>query len=381
MPLSRESYGPGENIHKLRDFNKQFVEWYDPRRNMTRVRLLQGDCANLEDAFDMIEGLLRIYQSQHEVNRESAWHLHFPNMIVEPHVGDKIHNITTDEIYEVQFLGRDPYHQVWDHTCILSGTTSPLRTDRLVVIDKDRLISFTLGYPMHSTKRVTETDGALGHAESEPWRPTITARLRRKEPASIGSHPFGDRKVIKPMLMETFRDPEDRETFSLEIWRQPFDNMIQFDCWDVNPLGALRLSEWFEQFMRTHVGTLKRHGVAEILFWDQRDQEAREQWREGIVAQSVRYFFRTETLSVVRRSNLTTMSLHLRVVKHESGLHGGGPWPSGEELWFGRVHNSSGDYLYGTFDIEDHAYADPRTLTSNTGDPFDGVTGQFEIRP
>jgi hypothetical protein len=50
-------------------------------------------------------------------------------------------------------------------------------------------------------------------------------------------------------------------------------------------------------------------------------------------------------------------------------------------LWFGRVHNSSGDYLYGTFDIEDHGWAEPITLASNTGDPYDGVTGQFETRP
>ena len=232
---------------------------------------------------------------------------------------------------------------------------------------------------MESTKEVTETEGDLGHAEGEPWRPTITARLRRKEPASWGKHPFSEQKVIKPQLIEIFRDPEDRETYSLEIWRQPFDQLIQFDCWDVNPLGALRTAEWFERFMRTHVGTLKRHGVSEILFWDQRDNDAREQWREGIIAQSVRYFFRTETLSVVRRSNLTTMSLHLRVVKHNEGLLGGSP--SGEILWFGRVHNSSGDYLYGTFDIEDHAQAEPVTLASNTGDPFDGVTGQFETRP
>lgn len=381
MPLTRDHYGPGDRQpRRLRDFNQLFTEWYDPRRNMTRVRMLQGDVASIEDAIDMIEVLMRIHQTHFEVNKENPWHIHFPHMLVEPVVGDKIHNVTTDEVYTVSHLGRDPYYQSWDHTCILTGSTAPARTDRLALIDEGRLIRFRLGYPMESTKDIVETDGVLGHSEGEPWRPTITCRLRRKEPASWGKHPFSDQKVLKPQLIETFRDPDDRETYSLEVYRQPFDNMLQFDCWDVNPLAALRLAEWLEQFMRRHVGTLKRQGVSEILFWDQRDQEAREQWREGIVTQSIRYFFRTETLSVVRRSNLVYKSLHLRVVKHNEGLSGGSA-PSGEVLWFGRVHNTSGDYLYGTFDIEDHGWAEPVTLASNTGDPFDGVTGQFETRP
>lgn len=379
MPLTRQHYNTATHDRDLRDFNKQYVEWYDPRRRMTRVRRLQGDKANIEDCVDMIEKLLRIHQAHHEVNKDNNWHIHFPFMFVAPKKDDRIYNKTTNEVYKVVHVNIDPFYQDWDHTVILSGTTAPARTDQLEVINDDRLIRFRLGYPLESTKDVTRTEGDLGHSEGEPWQPTITARVRRKEPASIGKHPFGESKVIKPQLFEIFRDPDDRENYSIEVWRQPFDQMVDFDCWDTNPAIALQLAEWFEQFMNHHIGTLRRHGVGEILFWDQRDEDAREQWREGIVAQSVRYVIRTENLWTVRRSNLRRLSLHLRVVKHNEGLLGGSP--SGEVLYFGRVHDSSGDYLYGTFDIEDHAWAEPVTLASNTGDPFDGVTGQFETRP
>jgi len=379
MPAMREQYGRGAKERSLRDFNKHFIEWYDPRRKMTRLRKLQGDCANIEDCIDMIEKLVVIHQAHAEINKENGWHVQFPYMIVEPRKGDKIYNKTTEEVYTVEWLGRDPIYQNWDQTVWLSGVTEPLVTDQLQIINEDRLIRFRLGYPMEATKDITDTDGALGHAESEPWQPTITARIRRKEPASIGKHPFGESKVLKPQLFEIFRDPENREFYSIEIWRQPFDQLVQFDCWDVNPLAALRLAEWFEQFMTVHIGTLRRHGVGEILFWAQRDKEASEQWREGIVGHNVQYIVKTESLSVVRRSNLRSLNLHLRIVKHNEGLTGGSP--SGEILWFGRVHNSSGDYLYGTFDIEDHGWAEPVELASNTGDPFDGITGQFETRP
>lgn len=381
MPLTREQYGAGNRQpRRLRDFNQIFTEWYDPRRRMTRVRMLSGDTASVEDALDMIEALVAIHQAHFEPSITNSWHIRFPYMLVEPVVGDKILNLTTDEVYAIAHINRDPYYQSWDQTCILEGYTAPTRTDRLQIIDKNRLIRFRLGYPMESAEEIKKSSGELGSAESGNWVPTITARLRRKEPASTGKYPFAEQKALKPQLFETFRDPTDRETYSLEIWRQAYDNLVQFECWDVNPLGALRLAEWLEEFMRVHIGTLRRNGVGEILFWDQRDQDAREQWREGIVSHSVRYVFRTETLSVVRRSNLRKMSLHLRVVKHNEGLSGGSD-PSGDIMWFGRVHNTSGDYLYGTFDIEDHGWAEPITLASNTGDPFDGVTGQFETRP
>ena len=191
MPLTRDSYGPGSRQpRRLRDFNQIFTEWYDPRRNMTRVRMLQGDCASIEDVVDMIEVLMRIHQVHFELNVENEWHIHFPYMLVEPRIGDKIHNITTDEVYTVSHLGRDPYYQSWDHTCILTGSTAPTRTDRLALVDEDRLLRFRLSYPQESAKDITATDGETGNAEGESWRPTITVRLRRKEPASFGKRPF-----------------------------------------------------------------------------------------------------------------------------------------------------------------------------------------------
>ena len=380
MPLTRNDYSPTRvATHDLRDWNKHFIEWYDSRRKMTRVRMLQGDNANIEDCLDMIEHLLAIHQAHHEVSKEDNWWIRFPNMIVEPREDDKIYNVTTEEVYTVKYLGRDPKYQVWDSRVYLSGVTAPLVSDQLQIIDKNRLVRFRLGNPMEPAKTVTSTEGELGHSESEPWRPTVTARIRKKEPASIGKHPFGESKVLKPQLFEIFRDPLNRKFHSIEIWRQPYEQLVQFDCWDTNNLGALRLAEWFTQFMREHIGTLRRHGVGEILFWTQRDKEASEQWREGILGYNVQYVIKTESLSVVRRANLRSLSLHLRVVKHSQGFSGG--IPSGEAMYFGRVHDTSGDYLYGTFDIEDHGWDDPVELASNTDDPFDGVTGQFETRP
>ena len=314
--------------------------------------------ASVEDAIDMIELLLEDYQSSFVVSEFDDWTLTFPYLFIQPKEGDQIHNVTKDEVYTVENISIDPYHGTWDHVLRLSGVTAPDADDKLRFVDTEsRYVRFALGFPTQEAKRIREAGGEVGDKEADLWIPTVTARIPRREPASLSKEPFGPSKELKPRHWETFRDPRDRKRYSIEIWYHRFDNLVQFDCWDRNPAVALQLAGWIEQFMRMYTGTLKYNGVQEIAFWDRRDHEATERWREDIVAQTVRFWMRTEYIHAIRKRNITFMRFELQIAKDPEVLTGGAG--TGEyRHWWGRTHNASGEYLYGTFVTADLGFAD-----------------------
>ena len=64
-------------------FSDRYMEWYDPRRNMTRLRMLKPGIhpweqpASVEDAIDMVELLLERYQMTFNVSEFHPWQIEF----------------------------------------------------------------------------------------------------------------------------------------------------------------------------------------------------------------------------------------------------------------------------------------------------------------
>lgn len=347
----------------LDDFDNRYVEFIDTRTNLRRVRLLADSIADVEDAIDMIELLLEKYQMHYKLHPNSSWFVQFPYLLIEPKPGDQIFNRDNNEVYTVKTVSLDPHTRIWDHWVELEGYTAPGHRDSLQWVDrKSNLVRFTLAYTVAEAKETQAAGGELGDKQYGPWRPTITARVTKREPWAT-DRPFGDRKQLKPREFEIFRDREDPARTSIIVWRQAFDNLVRFDCWEQDPLKALILNTWFERFMDLYTGVLKRNGVGEILYWERRDIQANERWRDELVGYYTQYFMRTDQLNVNRHRNLTDVVFRVRVAKHPMGAFGGNPITGeAERLWFGRTHNDTGGYLYGTFEIEDHGAIDPRLL-------------------
>jgi len=267
----------------------------------------------------------------------------------------------------VEHVQIDPETRVWNRWLRLSGPTGaePLQTDNLLWSDKDKLfVRFVLAFPVSDAKPPQETDGVLGSKKYGPWRPTITARIAKREPWGI-DYPFSDRKQLKPKLFEVFRDPGDRARYSIEIWRQAYDNLVTFDCWAQDPLEAARLVTWFEDFLMQFVGVLKFNGVSEILEWERKDIQADERWRDDLVGQRSVFYFRTEKLRATKRRNLTNLVFRMRVARHPAGYVPGGNPATGDQLWYWRVHNDTGSYLYGSFEVEEHGWDIPTHLPAD----------------
>ncbi len=349
----------------LQDFDERYHEYWDPRRNMTRLRLLSGEpAASIEDAVDMIELLLEKYQNHFILHNSDSWLVQWPNLLVEPEVGMQLYNHTQDVFYTVEHVQLDPETRTWNRWVRLSEVTGAelVETDNLQWTAKEALFArFMLNFPVSDAKPMDETDGVMGVKKYGPWRPTITCRLELREPWGI-DYPFSDRKQLKPMPFEFFRDPNDRLRTSIEVWKQSYDNLLRFDCWAQEPLEAARLVVWFEDFMMMYIGVMKFNGVDQILEWERRDIQADERWRDDLIGYRTTYYFRTSKLRAKKVRNITNMVFRMRVAKHPQGYVPGGNPATGDQLWYWRVHNETGSYLYGSFEIEDHAQATPTHL-------------------
>ena len=140
----------------------------------------------------------------------------------------------------------------------------------------------------------SSTGNPTGHLPA-----TITYQIIRREPGTIGNHPFDPGKVIKP----TYREVLPREDEYIQLWGQWFDNLIQLDCWSTSNGEADQLVEWLEGFLVQYAFYFKEKGLQEMYYfrggrftWGTTEEEAMTRWRNPFKVRSMTYYVRTEKL-------------------------------------------------------------------------------------
>jgi hypothetical protein len=355
-------------------FNKTYVEWYDTRRNIRRFsrRQKSDGFVDLIDIADMIDILMEQHQMSFIKDAGYGFKLFFPHMFIKPVVGDKVQNMTTGEVYTIEWVEtiapnfrrppagpyvKRPKIDVFTGLVILSGITEPKVTDRLEYIDNknDKLINFfEWGTRTHSKTPSGPGEGDLGQGERGPFPPTITWSINRVEPGTVGKRPFDPAKMSKPMFREVYPDPDytyltqsdtynysvkqqsiyptgdpmftgsysalneaskdpRNVTHNIEVYGQWFDNLVQFDCWSNSNNEANALISWFEDFMELYTPVLKQNGVAEALYWERLQDQTIERWRNDIENRTIRWFFRTEKLRIRKSRNFRKFNMRLSV--------------------------------------------------------------------
>lgn len=122
-----------------------------------------------------------------------------------------------------------------------------------------------------------------------------------------------DKKPLKPTLMDTVIETVNNTPTgdSFHIFRQWFDNVIEFNICGTNSLEARRLMKRFETILATYAGHLKKVGVSELLFLKEVHATQSANYREDIPMKCLMYLVRTERITVIRASTLRSMELAL----------------------------------------------------------------------
>ena len=255
-----------------------------------------------------------------------VWTIDMPNArYLAP--GDKITNVTTGQIYRIAELLTpqdsipNPHGNIIRLDNLIVGAIHPQSGDILALEEKNT-VNFQTAYSRYYQERPI--------AE---WRDTVIFRLKRREPGTVGKHPFDAPTEIKPRVREYRVDP-DHPDAHIMVLGQWFDNLIQFDCWSKYNNRVDDLVEWFEDFMYKYTWVWKKNGVNEILYWMRTIDEESSKWRNDLAVRSVLYYFRTEKIVTIREYDFKQIDMILSLDNAlPSGFYGvrfgNVPFPSG----------------------------------------------------
>jgi len=214
-------------------------------------------------------------------------------------VNDKIANITTKKTYVIVEVISEAGKGGMVRLNTF-GTPPPVEGDILALEEKNT-VNFESSYSRYYQDKPIED-----------WRDTVIYRVKRREPGTIGKHPFDPPTEIKPRIRETRVDP-DHPGCHIVVMGQWFDNLVQFDVWSKYNNRADELIEWFEDFMYKYTWVWKKNGVNEILYWMRTTDEESSKWRNDLAVRTVIYYFKTEKIVSLKEYDFRQIDLYLEL--------------------------------------------------------------------
>jgi hypothetical protein len=296
---------------KLESYSQNAYFLLNPERDDMR----QSDRnASLNDITTYIYQSLIDYQGKWEDTHRGNRVIKMPNARYLA-VGDKIKNRTTNKMYLISEIVDEASKVIRINT---QGAEAP-QTDDVLELEERNTVLFVSAYSRYYQDRPIAD-----------WRDMVIYRVKRREPGTIGKHPFDPPTEIKPRIRETRVDP-DHPDCHVMITGQWFDNLLQFDCWSKFNNSADTLIEWFEDFMYKYTWVWKKNGVNEILYWMRTIDEEVSKWRNDLAVRSVLYYFKTEKIVTLKEYDFKQIDLYLELENaYPSGFIG---VEFGNETW------------------------------------------------
>lgn len=341
-------------------FSDRYLQTFNPAIKALELRRKERSEGNLTllQTLDLIDKLLYQWQTTYRVHSQDPHLIFMPFLFIEPKQGDRILNKTTGETYTVDQVVKNPKTNDWEGVLRLDLNNAPdiLNRELLEFYNSTNYVRFV--HSFDTTFPNTTSANVDGEISYDDMLPTISWFLSRREPGSIGKDPFGPRKELKPRLRETVKDPLV-SGYSVEIYGQWFDNIVQFDAWYVNNKTTEQLIEWFEQFMNLHIWILRKLGVNQCFFWRRMADEKSSEWRQPLWRRSVQYYFRTEHLEAVYERDLLKVDINLSTSTSFTPTEGkryiADQLVSGqlsEDDYRKLFYDDKGQYLFGDLTIE-----------------------------
>lgn len=346
------------NLNDLPEFGDKYLQFFDPYRQQFELRRKSTSegCLSISEAMDLIHRLMRKHQLSFIPNKTNSKLVLLPFAFLEPVAGDKIRNTKTDEIYTVDQVIKNPTTNQWNGLVSLDLINPPSIElgHSLEYLNTDRYIKFQHTYPDALLNVISaNSEGTLKNIP--PLAPTITWTLKTVEPGGIGT-PFDSKKQFKATLRESTKDPYV-PGYTVEIYGQWFDNIIQFDSWSHDYRTSERLITWIEKLLKLYAGYIRQRGIPNLFFWQRPSDDQKTAWRQAFPVKSTQFYFRTEELEAVYQRDILKIDISLGVDETvpytntftyiADQLVSGQYTPTEYRALFYR----SGEYMFGDLDI------------------------------
>ena len=252
--------------------------------------------ASLNQITTYIYQSLLDFQGKWNQSDRGQYYIEFPNARYLA-INDKITNLTTNKTYVIAEVlveaGKGGVVRLNSF-----GASMPVTGD-ILSLEQKNTVNFESSYSRYYQDRPVEE-----------WRDTVVYRVKRREPGTIGKHPFDPPTEIKPRIRE-YRVDTDHPGCHVMVMGQWFDNLIQFDCWSKYNNRADELIEWFEDFMYKYTWVWKKNGVNEILYWMRNTDIEVSKWRNDLAVRNVIYYFKTEKIVTIKEYDFKQIDLYL----------------------------------------------------------------------
>jgi hypothetical protein len=325
---------------------------------MWRPKSVRDRGVTLEGTMEMIDILLKQYESTYHVHHTDSNLLLMPYLFQKPNQGDKLYNTTTKEKYTVTDVITHPITKKWEGTIKISSRIPPDKDQlqKLTWIDDTKYVRFTAENPAFPNN-LGQTDDELIE-DVGPIVPTVVHALMRKELGTVGKVPFSRPRIVKPRHIEHVHSRSyPGQTIDMRgVW---FDNIVQFDCWSTDNLSADKLASWFEKFMSLYTPVLRKNGVPEVRYWQRLRDAAVSKWRQGLESRALQYFLRTEEVEAVFEKSIVQLDKVINLA--EEITYDNERWIAGQ-LVTGQItvdeyndlfFDASGNYMFGDVIIND----------------------------
>jgi hypothetical protein len=267
--------------------------------NPTRDDMRQSDRnASLNQITTYIYQSLLDFQGKWNHTDRGPWTIQMPNARYLA-IGDKIRNLSTGVVYTIVEV-IDEAGKGGTVRFNVVGNSWPIE-GHLLALEEKNTINFESSYSRYYQDKPLED-----------WRDTIIFRVKRREPGTIGKHPFDPPTEIKPRIRE-YKVDQDHPGCHIVVMGQWYDNLIQFDVWSKFNNRADDLIEWFEDFMYKYTWVWKKNGVNEILYWMRNTDAEVSKWRNDIAVRTVLYYFKTEKIVTVKEYDFKQIDLYLEL--------------------------------------------------------------------
>jgi len=165
----------------------------------------------------------------------------------------------------------------------------------------------------HPVPLVEEYPPVYGDQGIGGFKETISFALRRREPGTISQdQPFSGKKNYKPILRETFPDP-DNPGYVIMVFGQVFDNLIELKCWATTNKQANYRANWLEDLMLKYAWFFRYYGLNQI-FYGGREADGNLKSSDILLQfRTLLYYLRTEKLYTIREKTIDELIVDLQL--------------------------------------------------------------------
>ena len=127
----------------------------------------------------------------------------------------------------------------------------------------------------------------------------------------INSREISDGKNIKPIKTDSYIEVVNgQETGdSIQVYRQWFDCLVEFDAYGSNQLEARRVLDKVEEILTLYAGYFKKAGVSEMFFVKEIPSKRSINYIKDIAMKSVIWYVRLERIYTTKSSVLKELDL------------------------------------------------------------------------